>query len=119
MTAGQKRADATVEVAAEAKKENATETEIMRETGRGGIALVHAPETAIGTETETKGRGEKNLPDGASAHPAPGKTKTETLTAGRTNTWTVLHRRSRLLVTSIMAKLPVSCSLVALFSWKG
>lgn len=131
---GQKRAGATAEVAAEAEKETGTETatetgtEIGKRTGRDAIALVLAPspglapETAIGTEkeieTEIVAKKEINLPAGLSAHPAPKKTKRETLTAGRTNMWTGLHQRSLLLVTSTMAKSPVSCSLDALFNWR-
>lgn len=144
--AGQKRADATVEVAAEAEKETDTgteteieigieiETEIGRRTGRDDIALVLAPspglapetviatetgiETETGTETEIAAKEETNLPAGLSAHLAPEKIKTETLTAGRTNMWIALHQRSLLLVTSTTAKSPVSCSLDALFSWR-
>lgn len=122
MAAGQKRAGATAEVAAEAEREiviaTGTEIEIMIEIGGGGIVHGPARETEIATETETRGRGEKNLPDGANAHPAPGRTKTGTLTAGRTNTWTVPHQRSRLLVTSTTGRSRASCSLDALFSWK-
>lgn len=126
-SAGQKRADATVEVAAEAETEiaTATETEIMIETGGDGTVPGRAQEIAIATETEketgteSRGRGEKNLPGGTNAHPAPRRTKTETLTAGRTNTWTGLHLRSLLLVTSTTARSPASCSLDALFSWRA
>lgn len=103
-----------------------TETEIERRTGRDGIVLVLdpspdlAPETVNGTEIETEiaAKDETNLPAGLSAHLAPEKTKTETLTAGRTNMWTALHQKSLLLVTSTTAKSPVSCSLDALFSWR-
>lgn len=129
---GQKRADATAEVAAEAEKKTDTETateietEIGRRTGRDDIVLDPGPDlapeianvTEIETETEIAAKGEINPPAGLSAHPAPEKTKTETLTAGRTNMWTALHQKSLLLVTSTMAKSPVSCSLDALFSWK-
>lgn len=140
MTTGRRRADATVEVAAEAEKEtvtetetrivSGTETEIETETGTGseGIVLDHvpdpglAPETAIDTErkteTETAAKEETNLLDGQSVHRAPEKTRTETLTAGRTNMWTDLHQRSLLLETSTTAKSPASCSLVVLCSWR-
>lgn len=124
MYAGQKRADATPEAAAGAEKETVTETAIVRETKRDddipapGPGL--GPETVSGTETEieTTAKGETSLPAGTSAHPAPEKTKSETLTAGRTNTWTVLHQKSHLLGTSTTGKSPVSCSLDALFSWR-
>lgn len=102
-------------------------TEIGTETERDDIAPGpdpgHAPETAIATEKETEteivARGETNRPVGLSAHPAQEKIKTETLTGGKTNTWTVLHQRSRLLVTSTTEKSQVSCSLDASSSWRG
>lgn len=120
----QKRADITAEAAAEAEKETDTEIEIGRRTGRDVIVLDHAPdlapETVIVTEIEREiAVNEKtNLPGGLSAHQAPEKTKTEILTAGRTNMWTALHQRSLLLVTYTTAKSLASCSLDALFNWK-
>lgn len=125
MRTGQRRADATVEVAAEAEREIGTATEITIETAGGdtvpGRALEIASVTATEREkeSESRGRGEKSLLGGASARPAPRRSKTETLTAGRTNTWTVLRLRSLLLGTSTTARSPASCSLDALFNWKG
>lgn len=125
MVTGQRRADVAVEVAAEAKRGIGTVTEIPIETGGDDTVPVpgHAREIAIATEketeTESRGRGERSPPGGTSAHPAPGRTKTETLTAGRTNTWTGLRLRSRLWVTSTTARSPALCSLDALFNWKG
>lgn len=141
----QKRADVTAAVAAEAETETATEieteteTETERGTARDGIALAPgpglAPETAIDTgpetgtgiereietetEIETVARKETNPPVGASARPAPRERQTETLTAGRTSTWTVLRLRSPPLGTYTAAKSPASCSSAASFSWRG
>lgn len=115
--AGQKRSDAE----AEAEIETDTETEIVTKTGRGDVVLVRAPgpdlapETASGTATEIAANDGTNLHAGVSARRAPEKTKTET---GRTNMWTVLHRRSHPSGTSTTAKSPVSCSSDASFSWK-
>lgn len=123
MSTDQKRAGATVEVAAEAEREIGTVTEITIETGGDDTVPARAREIATATErekeTESRERGEKSLPGGPSAHPVPGRTKTETLTAGRTNTWTGLRPRSLLSVTSTTARSPASCSLDALFNWKG
>lgn len=112
----------TGEVAAEAEKK--TDTEIGKRTERDGIVPDpipdpgHAPETVIGIEIEieTVAREETNLPAGLSAHLVREKTKRESLTAGRTNTWIALHLRNLLLVISTMERLPASCSLDALFS---
>lgn len=112
----------TGEVAAEAEKKTDTEieTEIGKRTERDGIVPDpgHAPETVIGIEIEieTVAREETNLPAGLSAHLVREKTKRESLTAGRTNTWIALHLRNLLLVISTMERLPASCSLDALFS---
>lgn len=116
----------TGEVAAEAEKKTDTEieTEIGKRTERDGIVPDpipdpgHAPETVIGIEIEigTVAREETNLPAGPSAHLVREKTKRESLTAGRTNTWIALHLRNLLLVISTMERLPASCSLDALFS---
>lgn len=117
----QKKADVTAGVAAE----KGTDTETRIGTGRDGTALDPGPgpglalETATVTETEIVEREGTNLLDGPIAHPAPEKTKKRTLTGGRTNTWTGLLQRSHLLGTSTMAKSPASCSLDALFSWRG
>lgn len=122
---GQKRADITAVVAAEAEKGTDTETEIGIRTEGEGIVPDHAPdpglapETAIATEREIAANEKTNLPDGPNAHLAPEKTKTEIPNAGRTNTWTALPPRSLLLVTYTTAKWPVSCSLDASFSWKA
>lgn len=138
--AGQRRADVTVEVAAEAETETDTETEIgtgtgiatgtetETETGSEDIVPGRAPGpglapeivivTEIKTETETVAKEETSRPAGRSVHRAPGRTRTETATAGRTNTWTGRHQRSLLLETSTTAKSPASCSLDALFSWR-
>lgn len=129
--AGRTRADATAGAAAEAETETRdTETEIGRKTERGGITPARGPGpgltpgnatdgeigtetetgetgtgtagTGIGTETEIGAREETSLLAGASARRAPERTKS--LTAGRTNTWTVLLRRSRPSATSTTAK---------------
>lgn len=119
MATGQRRAGGTVEVAAEAERGIATVTEIQIETGGDDTDPGRAREIAIATETESRGRGERSPPGGTSAHPVHRRTKTETRTGGRTNTWTGLRLRSLLLVTSTMARSPASCSLGALFNWKG
>lgn len=125
MSTGRRRAGATVEVVAGAEREIGTVIEIMTETGGDGSVPGRALEIGIATERETetekesRARGEKSPPGGPSARPAPGRTRTETLTAGKTNTWTGLRLRSLLLVTSTTARSPASCSLDALFNWKG
>lgn len=104
--ADQKKASVTAEVAAEAEKETDAETEtgIERRTGREGTDLdrVQDPDLAPETETGTEvvAREETDLPVGLIAHPAPERTKTKMLTAGKTNMWIALLQRSLLWATS-------------------
>lgn len=130
----QKRADVVAE--AEKRTDTATETgietEIGIETGTGigtgeemggdGTVLDLGPGPAPGIvtdteiETEIMVKEETSLTAGLSVHPALEKTRTRTLSAGKTNTWTGLLQRSLLWATFTTEKLPASCSLAASFS---
>lgn len=106
-------------VEAEIETEIGNETEIETTSGDTDPALDHVP---------GPGRGIKQSLDigpgaGVRVPPKTGRTGTNMESGiwidGGISMWTALLQKSPPLVTFIMAKLPASCSLVALCSWKG
>lgn len=103
-----------------AESETASETETAIETisGDTGPALDHVPGPGRGI------RGSLDISPGAEVRVPPETGKTETSmgrgiwTDGGISTWTALPQKSPPSGTFTTAKLPASCSLDALCSWR-